>query len=174
MLAFDSDPAQEQSEGGWPCDELAYSWAAHRRDRSMWEAFLPVRGHVGALLATATAQLGLLPDSSRDAWTSKINGLDHATTELDHQHDRTVERLGDHLARPHPNLETVDLVLTEFFDEAWPALDVWAAGGHAVIELNTTVHQDAAHSHTPKTALRLVSGGITSPSAPGRPRGGRR
>jgi hypothetical protein len=155
-------------------DAHAYGWAAHRRDRDLWEAFLPVRVHVGALLATATAQLGLLAEPSRDTWTSKINGLSHATEELDHQHDRTIERLGEHLVRPHPTLETVDVVLTEFFDEAWPALDVWASGGHAVLELNTTVHQDAAPSRKPARSLRLVSGGIVPPSTPGRPRGGRR
>ncbi|MEU5162286.1 hypothetical protein AB0G74_22145 [Streptomyces sp. NPDC020875] len=166
MEAFDQDPAQQQGDDGWPVDTEAYSWAAHRRDRSLWDAFLPVRVHVGALLATATAQLGLLPDASRDAWTSKITALSHATEKLDYEHDRAIEQLHQHLGQPHPTLRTVDSVVTEFFDEAWPALDVWAGGGHAVTELNTTVNPGTAPSRTAKPALRLVSGGIVPPGAP--------
>ncbi|MFF3556139.1 hypothetical protein ACFYXL_22355 [Streptomyces tsukubensis] len=174
MEAFDQDPAQQQGDDGWPIDTDDYSWAAHRRDRSLWDAFLPVRVHVGPLLATATAQLGLLPDTSRDTWTSKIAALDHATEKLDYEHDRTIERLHQHLGQPHPALKTADSIVTEFFDEAWPALDVWAGGGHAVIELNTTVHQSTAPSRAARPPLRLVSGGIVPPGAPGSPRGGRR
>ncbi|MFI1890216.1 hypothetical protein [Streptomyces jumonjinensis] len=174
VAAFDQDPVQKQGDDGWPVDVDAYGWAAHRRDRSLWDAFLPVQIHAGDLLGTATAQLDQIPEESRKAWSPKIAALERAVDTLETEHDRLMDRLRDHLVRSRPNLAAVDLMVTEFFDEAWPALDVWASGGHAVIDLNTTVHQGAAPSRTPKPALRLVSGGIIPPGAPGRSRGGHR
>ncbi|GAA2254933.1 hypothetical protein GCM10010232_50220 [Streptomyces amakusaensis] len=174
MHAFDQDSAQQQGEDGWPTDIEAYGWAAHRRDRSMWEAFLPVRAHAAQLLGTATAQLGLLPEESRKHWASKIAALERAIGTLESEHNRLLERLRDHLAGSRPALDAVDLMVTECLDEAWPALDSWAAGGHAVIELNTMLHPGSAPPRAPQPALRLVSGGIVPPDAPGRSHGSRR
>ncbi|MFF6975207.1 MULTISPECIES: hypothetical protein [Streptomyces] len=157
----DQDPAQEQDDDGHLLDTEGYGWAAHRRDRSLWYAYLPVRSHADALLTTATAQLDMLPQESRPAWASKIAALARAADTLEAGHDRLMRELREHLTgAANPNLASVDLSVTEFFDEAWPALDVWAGGGSAVTELNTTVH-GTAPPPAPNPALRLVSGGVT-------------
>ncbi|MFF8958619.1 hypothetical protein [Streptomyces sp. NPDC014894] len=174
MNAFEHDSAQQQGDDGWPVDVDAYSWAAHRRDRSLWDAFLPVQIHAGEILDTAAFQLDQLPEGSRKAWASKIAALERAVGTLESEHDRLMEQLRDHLVDSRPNLAAVDLMVTEFFDEAWHALDVWAGGGNAVIELNTTLHPGTAPPRAAQAPLRLVSGGIVPPGAPGRSLGGRR
>ncbi|MEU3599315.1 hypothetical protein ABZ714_11365 [Streptomyces sp. NPDC006798] len=173
MATYHQDPAQEQGDDGRPTDIEAYGWAAHRRDRSMWAAYVPVRSTVGTLLATATAQLDLLPQEARPAWASKITALARAADTLETHHDRLISELRDHLVHSNaPALISIDVSMTEFFDEAWSALHVWASGGHAVIELNTMV--GSASTPPPQPALRLLNGGVASPPrGQGPARGGR-
>ncbi|MFI1013117.1 hypothetical protein [Streptomyces sp. NPDC020965] len=171
MTAFEHDPAQQQDSDGWPKDGEAYGWAAHRRDRTLWEAFRPLREHAGAMLATAAAQLNQLPDVSRGAWESRITALSQAAESLTSEHDRAIDRLRDHLVKGDAGVATVDYVLTEFYDEAWPALDTWAAGASAVIELNAAVNPQATaerqRTGTRSAARGSSSGTVATAPAPG-------
>ncbi|MFE4664526.1 hypothetical protein ACFRI7_11830 [Streptomyces sp. NPDC056716] len=179
---FDQNPAQQQ-EDGQPVDIDAYSWAAHRRDRLIWIAFLSIRVQVPQLLATATAQLDQLPAPSRAPWAARLRALGRAAEALDREHEDTVERLRGHFAGPGANLETADLILTEFFDEAWHPLEIWAISGHTVIELNSMVHPANAPAGSPApavsrrrphtvTATERPAQGPGTPPAPGPHRAG--
>ncbi|WP_329025749.1 hypothetical protein [Streptomyces sp. NBC_00690] len=166
MLAFDGDPAQEQTRDGRPCDELAYGWAAHRRDRRMWEAFQPLEECLDVLLATANAQLDMLPAASQPEWRSKIEALVHAAETIDAEHKQTVARLHTLLSVPDPTVDSVDAVVTAFFDEAWPALDVWANGADALAGLDTAVRaqQGSAQCRTDTSpALRGPAARVAGP-----------
>ncbi|MFJ4688867.1 hypothetical protein [Streptomyces sp. NPDC088789] len=171
MAAFDADPAQERTDDGQPVDIDAYGWAAHRRDRDTWSAFQPVREHSTALLTTAATQLGRLPATSVGAWASRINTLAKATRTLEAEHKHAVERIRAHVARSHANLDTVDLIITDFFDETWSALEQWTTGGHAVIELNTLTGKNTATEAASPPPLRHSTGHVTPPppaQGPGR------
>ncbi|MEU5162284.1 hypothetical protein AB0G74_22135 [Streptomyces sp. NPDC020875] len=171
MLEFDSDPAQEQTPGGWPCDELAYSWAAHRRDCSMWEAFRPVEECLDSVLATANSQLDRLPTASRGEWQSRIDAFTRAAETLDAEHLRAVARLRDHLVRDNADIATVGHILTEFYDEAWPALDTLAGSARSIIELNAAVNPPSTaqrqRGDTRSAARRSSGGAIPTPPVPG-------
>ncbi|MGW6454409.1 hypothetical protein ACWF94_00535 [Streptomyces sp. NPDC055078] len=170
--AFDRDPAQEESGDGWPADSEAYGWAAHRRDRTLWEAFRPVREHADVLLATATAQLALLPAASRTEWEPRIGALSSAAEALDAEHDIVLERLRTALIPSDATVDAVDAVLTEFFDEAWPALDAWAAGADAVIGLDSAVRVQRGSAQRRAANLAAVRGPAGGVAAPHRPRRG--
>ncbi|MGW1974225.1 hypothetical protein [Streptomyces sp. NPDC001889] len=171
MKAFDHDPAQQQDDDGWPTDGEAYSWAAHRRDRSMWEAFRPVAECLDSVLTTANAQLDRLPTAVRGEWQSRIDALTRAAETLGAEHDQAIARLRDHLVRDTSNIATVDHILTEFCDEAWPALDTLAGSARSVIELDATVNPPSAakrqRGETRSAARRSSGSTITTPPVPG-------
>ncbi|MCX4659202.1 hypothetical protein [Streptomyces uncialis] len=161
MHAFERDPAQQQDGDGRPTDGEAFGWAAHRRDRTLWEAFRPVREHANAMLATAAAQLNQIPGAYRGAWESRITALSHAAESQATEHDRAIDRLRNHLVKGDSGVAAVDCILTEFYDEAWPALGTWAVGASAVTELDAAVSPRAA-AERKRSSLRPAARGSSS------------
>ncbi|MFD9715786.1 hypothetical protein [Streptomyces sp. NPDC059076] len=135
----------------------------------MWEAFELLEPCLDSLLATATAQLDRLPAASLGQWQSKIDALASAAETLTAEHDQAVARLRDRLVRDNtPSVTAIDSLLTEFYDEAWPALDTWATGALAITELNATVnpHGTAERLQAGTPGASRGSSNSTVPTAP--------
>ncbi|MEU3553371.1 hypothetical protein [Streptomyces fragilis] len=141
---------------GWPFDDDAYGRRATDRDAAVAESFDHVRGGAAHLLATARAQLVLLPTgAAQSRWAWQLTVLQDALDRLGAL--RETWRITRDSLPPNagPRTSAFDDTHAAHLRAAGAALNEWAVHGHAIREI------DKAARSAP---FRLVPRPATSPA----------
>ncbi|MER5782635.1 hypothetical protein ABT104_13045 [Streptomyces mobaraensis] len=168
LAAWDAYSDQHTDPDGWPHDDTAYGLRASRRDADTWRSFNRVRHGAKTLLATAGAQLQMLPAARvQSRWAWELSALDDALDQLIALQRRWLETRDALPPSAVPGTEAYDDVLAERNAEAWHYLHEWSLHGQAVLDIHAAAQDEAASRKAPVVPSRAPVAPGQPPKAPG-------
>ncbi|MFF7400567.1 hypothetical protein [Streptomyces murinus] len=137
LAEWDAYSDEHTDLDGWPYDDHAYGLRQSQRDADTAAAFQDLHDGARHLLATAEAQLPLIPPGiAQTRWVYQLGVLHGALKQLDTLNEQWLATRDDLPAAAKPGTTTFDTALAEHHAECWSYLDDWATHGHAITEIN--------------------------------------